>query len=369
MESRVVRAVALGVSYVAYALLFEPLHGQVGSAVGAGGVVPAFFAGAFFGEVAGVALGLLTFPLYLIGFAVVGEPIPAMGLLMASLTWSLVGGIVGRLRKYRMALERRQAELMAANAEVTRTLEKLSQAQESMLQSEKMSAVGQLAGGIAHEINNPLGVILGFAQGMERRVPEGHALRLPVTSIVREALRAKNLVQELLTFSRTPKRTSEELDLNDVVRATVVLLEAGAKTRGVEIVQALHEPLPALRGNTTQLQQVIVNLGTNAMDAMSGGGTLTLRTRPHGSRVVLDVADTGTGIPTELRARIFEPFFTTKEVGKGTGLGLSLAYEIIQQHQGKVEVESELGSGTMMSVELPAAAVGAGAAQAAGGSA
>ncbi|MHB8878758.1 MAG: sensor histidine kinase [Myxococcaceae bacterium] len=367
--ARVVRVVALVTSTGIYALLFLPLHRLLGVPAAALGVLPVFLAGALFGEIAGVAWGsLVLFPLLLIQFRIAGDPSSPMGLLAASLTCSLVGGMVGRLRRYRMALEERQAQLGASNAELATALENLSKTQERMLQSEKMSAVGQLAGGVAHEINNPLGVILGFAQGMERRVPEGDALRLPVASIVREALRCRNLIQELLTFSRTAKKTTEEVDLNAVVRSTAVLLEARAKTQCVEVVQELHEPLPALCANKTQLQQVIVNLGTNAMDAMSGGGKLTLRTRLNGGgKVVLQVADSGTGIPEEVRARIFEPFFTTKEVGKGTGLGLSLVYEIIQQHQGNIAVESQPGKGTVMSVELPAAPVTVDTARAAGG--
>ncbi len=254
------------------------------------------------------------------------------------------------------SLELTSRELVQRNARLQSNLASLQAAQDQLLQSEKLAAVGQLAAGIAHEINNPLGVILGFAQAMERRVPEGDGLRLPVASIVREALRCRNLVQELLTFSRTAKKTTEDVDLNAAIRSTVVLLEARAKTQGVEVVQELHEPLPWLRANKTQLQQVIVNLSTNAMDAMSSGGKLTIRTRLNGGgKAVLDIADTGSGIPEELRARIFEPFFTTKEVGKGTGLGLSLVYEIIQQHEGKIAVESQPGKGTVMSVELPTA--------------
>ncbi|MBI2375500.1 MAG: HAMP domain-containing histidine kinase [Deltaproteobacteria bacterium] len=230
----------------------------------------------------------------------------------------------------------------------------LEESRARAVQTEKMAAIGQLAGGVAHEINNPLGVILGFAQGMERRVADGDALRLPITSIVRESLRCRALVQELLTFSRTAKRTTEEVDLNALVRSSTVLLDARAKTQGVEIVQELDDAVPHLCANKTQLQQVLVNLGTNALDAMSSGGTLTLRTRLNGhGAVVLDVQDSGTGIPEELRARIFEPFFTTKEVGKGTGLGLSLVHEIVHQHHGKIEVVSGPGKGTLISIELP----------------
>ena len=248
-------------------------------------------------------------------------------------------------------VEQRTKELRAALDEVKR-------AQGQMVQCEKMAAIGQLAAGVAHEINNPLGVILGFAQGMERRVPGEDPLRLPVTSIVREALRCKTLVQELLTFSRTGKKTTEEVGLGAVVRSSLVLLAAQAKRQNVCIVEELSDDRLLVRANKTQLQQVVVNLGTNAFDAMKDGGTLTLRTRVDGqAQVVLEVGDTGTGIAPDIQKRIFEPFFTTKDPGQGTGLGLSLVYEIVRQHEGSIEVHSEPGKGTVMSVRLPAAPV------------
>jgi len=215
-----------------------------------------------------------------------------------------------------------------------------------------MAAIGQLAAGVSHEINNPLGVILGFAQGMEQRVPEGDPLRLPVTSIIREVLRCKELVQELLTFSRAAKRTNEEVYLNSLVDSSLVFVEARARAQGVQITTLLSEDLPPLLGARTPLQQVIVNLATNALDAMPSGGTLTLRTKIEEAEVILEVTDTGTGIPEEIRSRIFDPFFTTKEAGKGTGLGLSLGYEIVQQHGGTIDVQSEVGKGTTMLVRF-----------------
>ncbi|MBI6546349.1 MAG: PAS domain S-box protein [Cyanobacteria bacterium NC_groundwater_1444_Ag_S-0.65um_54_12] len=221
-------------------------------------------------------------------------------------------------------------------------------------QVEKLSAIGQLAAGIAHEINNPLGVIFGFAQGLERWIPGNEQLRLPVTVIVRESLRCKALVQELLTFSRTGKRTVEEIDLNALVRAAAVLVESRAKLQDTRIVYDLTIELPAIYANRTQIQQVIVNLSTNALDAIGSGGSLTFRTHGDCSDCTcLAVEDSGSGIPEEIRARIFEPFFTTKEVGKGTGLGLSLVHEIVQQHGGTIAIESEVGKGTAVTVRLP----------------
>jgi signal transduction histidine kinase len=224
---------------------------------------------------------------------------------------------------------------------------------EAQSQASKMTAIGQLASGVAHEINNPLGVILGFAQGMERRVKEPDPLRLPVTSIVREALRCKSLVQELLTFARSGKKTVEPVQLNRLVKDSSVLLESRAKTQSVRVEHELTPEVPVVVANQSQLQQIIVNLGTNALDAMAGGGVLTLRTRTLGGSACLEIADTGSGIPPEIRDRIFDPFFTTKEPGKGTGLGLSLVHEIVQQHGGHIDVDSQAGKGTTMSVILP----------------
>ncbi|MBN2496944.1 MAG: PAS domain-containing protein [Deltaproteobacteria bacterium] len=238
--------------------------------------------------------------------------------------------------------------------ELKRVEEEKSKLERQLFQREKLAALGQLGAGVAHEINNPLGVILGFAQGMEKRVPEGDPLRLPVASIVREAVRCQNIVQELLHFSRDAKQEDELIELNALVRSSAILLDARAKLQGVQFVQELGDDLPAVKANRTRLQQVLVNLGTNAMDAMAEGGTLTLRTRRDGEHAILEVADTGHGIPEEIRSRIFEPFFTTKKIGAGTGLGLSLAWEIVQQVGGTIEVRSEPGQGTTMVIRLPA---------------
>jgi signal transduction histidine kinase len=188
---------------------------------------------------------------------------------------------------------------------------------------------------------------------MERRVKAEDPLHLPVSSIVREALRCKGLVRELLTFARAAKKTFEPVQLNSLVKDSSVLLESRAKTQAVRVEHELTE-VPVVVANQSQLQQIIVNLGTNALDAMADGGVLTLRTRALGSSACLEVADTGTGIPPDIRERIFDPFFTTKDPGKGTGLGLSLVHEIVQQHGGSIVVESQAGKGTTMCVLLPA---------------
>ena len=224
-------------------------------------------------------------------------------------------------------------------------------------QAEKLAAVGQLAAGVAHEINNPLGVILGFAQGMACQAKAGDPLELPIKSIEREALRCKNLVQSLLTFARTSQTERAGMDLNATIEQAMSLVRAQVKMGQVELKVALSSGLPQILGNKNQLQQVVMNLAKNALDAMPNGGALTIKTEliksaPQ-SWVCLEVSDTGTGIPAPLQARLFEPFFTTKPVGQGTGLGLSLVAEIVKKHSGEIDVESAPGR-TVFRAKFPA---------------
>ncbi|MBI4352694.1 MAG: HAMP domain-containing protein [Candidatus Omnitrophica bacterium] len=229
--------------------------------------------------------------------------------------------------------------------------------QRMMIQSEKMAAVGQLAGGVAHEINNPLGVILGFSQGVVRNLPKGDPLEMPLRSIEREALRCRDLVQNLLTFSRVGKTEKEECDVRQAIEGALSLVTAQTKVKGIELVKELNGPLPRILANKNQIQQIVINLSTNAIDAMLKGGRLTVLARKShldGREVVeIQVEDTGSGIPKEIQTRIFEPFFTTKELGKGTGLGLSLVYEMVQKHGGQIAFETEPGKGTVFHVWLP----------------
>lgn len=221
-----------------------------------------------------------------------------------------------------------------------------------VIQSEKMSAVGQLAAGVAHEINNPLSVILGFAQAILARSPIDSVLQNPLKSIERETLRCRNLVQALLTFSRAGQDERMMAKLNDTVRDALSLIQAEAKLMKVDVKTDLSPDVPVLFCNPNQIQQVIINLSNNAIDAMGSGGCLEVGTKLRGDYAVIQVTDTGSGIAAHVLPRIFEPFFTTKPVGKGTGLGLSLAYEIVQKHGGKIDVQSRPGE-TIFSVQIP----------------
>ena len=225
-----------------------------------------------------------------------------------------------------------------------------------LLQTGKLSAVGQLAGGVAHEINNPLGVILGFAQGMLRRVKPGDVFEMPLKAVEREAIRCKNLVQDLLTFSRSSKADREPMDLNQAIEGALSLVMAQARLGQIQVQKDLAPNLPRILGNPNQVQQVIINLANNALDAMGKQGTLTLRTEsldtaPR-SWVCLYVTDSGFGISPDILPRIFEPFFTTKPIGQGTGLGLGLVHEIVQKHSGTVDVQSRPGH-TEFCVKFP----------------
>jgi two-component system, NtrC family, sensor kinase len=258
--------------------------------------------------------------------------------------------MIDDIGKYTGQIEKAKQEL---EEKVEERTEELKRAQEKLIQSSKMAAVGQLAGGVAHEINNPMGVILGFAQIVAKNMKEGDPLYMPLKSIEREVIRCKKLVGDLLTFSRTEKTQMEATYINGVIEEILSLIEARTKVKNVEIIRKYGIDLPRITMNKNQIQQVIMNLCNNAIDAMAEAGKLTITTKQTGTQIEIDVADTGKGMPEEVKKHIFEPFYTTKEVGKGTGLGLSLCYEIIQRHKGTIEAESENGKGTVFVVKLP----------------
>ncbi len=238
---------------------------------------------------------------------------------------------------------------------VLRREESLRGKEEKLRQTEKLTAVGQLAAGIAHEINNPLGSILGFAQAAARRLAPTDELSVPVAGIEEEARRCKRIVSDLLTFSRQSEPRLEVFELGSALDAALTMVWAQARVRGVSVERRSLAPAP-VRADRDQLMQVAVNLCANALDAMPDGGRLTVWTgRDDGGRIYLEVEDTGAGIAEEHKAHVFEPFFTTKELGRGTGLGLSLVHEIVTRHGGEVSLRSSPGRGSAFRVLLPAA--------------
>jgi len=248
-------------------------------------------------------------------------------------------------------------EVKAFSEELEKKVEErtkeLQEAQTQLIQSEKLASIGQLAAGVAHEINNPLGVMLGFTQVMLKKLPGKDPFRKPLISIEREGLRCKKIIQGLLDFSRRSTPTLQPLDLNESVEAACKLIEHQITIDNVRLIKGFAPNLPGIEGDTNQLQQVFVNLIINAYQAMPQGGDLRITTRTVGNQVQAIFADAGVGIRPEDLKHIFDPFFTTKEVGKGTGLGLSVSYGIIKSHGGGIEVDSQVGVGTRFVVSLP----------------
>lgn len=222
-------------------------------------------------------------------------------------------------------------------------------------EADRLAAVGELVAGVAHEVNNPLSTISAFSQMMLRDVALTDAQRDSLDVIKSETTRASQVVKDLLAFARRSEPHRELVDMNDVVARTLRLRGYQMTAQSISLETELCPQLPHVVGDARQLQQVCLNLVINAVQAMTpmGGGTLRLLTRGESGRVVIDVRDTGPGIPDGAKARIFEPFFTTKDEGEGTGLGLSVSYGIIAAHGGTIEAVETSPRGTTMRISLP----------------
>lgn len=227
--------------------------------------------------------------------------------------------------------------------------------EEQILQTEKLTSLGLLAAGVAHEVNTPLAVISNYIQMLAKQIPGDDPRQRTIDRIVKQTFRASEIVNNLLNFSRTGGSEFREIDLNAVLEETLTLVQHPLRTVRVSVLRNFGTELPLVLGSTTRLQQVFLNLFMNARDAMPEGGMLEVRTGVRNGSVEVEVTDTGTGIPPENLNRIFDPFFTTKASGRGTGLGLSVSYGIIKEHAGKVDVHSTPGKGTSFRLEFPVA--------------
>jgi two-component system NtrC family sensor kinase len=233
----------------------------------------------------------------------------------------------------------------------------LERTHERMMLVEKMASLGKLAAVVAHEINNPLAGIHTYAKLLRRRAGSGspwdgesaRALEL----VEGEAARCGEIVRNLLLFSRTPGSRFAPESLAPLIARCVLLLRHKAELAGIEIKAGVAADLPPVTCDASQVQQVVLALAMNAIEAMPRGGVLTIRAARRGEGVALEVMDTGAGIPKDHLPHIFEPFFTTKEEGKGVGLGLAVVYGIVQRHGGRVDVASTPGEGTAFTVQLP----------------
>jgi two-component system NtrC family sensor kinase len=232
----------------------------------------------------------------------------------------------------------------------------LEMTQAQLIHSEKMSALGEIYAGLTHEINNPLGIMIGklelaLKMAKERQLPAELTRDLEI--VTRNGLRISELVRSLLIFSRKSTLSFTETALNHVIAEVVELVDKPYAKQHIQIERRFDPKLPYCHGSAGHLHQVFLGLLNNARDAMPQGGTITLRTYVNSHFLIAEVEDTGTGMSPDVKARIFEPFFTTKGVGKGTGLGLSVAYGIIKTHGGDITVESTPGKGSLFRLMLP----------------
>ena len=222
-----------------------------------------------------------------------------------------------------------------------------------LVQADKLSSIGLLAAGVAHEVNTPLAVISTYAQMLTKQVAGDEQTARMLDKIAKQTFRASEIVNSLLNFSRTSTTEVARVDLNRVIQETVSLLEHQLAKAGIQLKLGLASPLGCVDGNAGKLQQVLLNIIINARDSMEPGGILEITSFNDGALVGVDVADTGHGIAPEHLARIYDPFFTTKGAKKGTGLGLSVTYGIIQEHGGTIEVFSRPQGGSRFRIELP----------------
>ena len=268
-----------------------------------------------------------------------------------------IGDLADIFNQMTEGLARMQTELQAWGQNLERKVEarsaELKAVHENMARAERLAAIGKLAAGVAHEINNPLTGVLTNASLMLADIGPDDPQRADLQSMVDETLRCRTIVKGLLDFARQTKPQKQLVDMARVVEDVLGLVRNQASFRNIAIESRFDEPLPQVMADRDQLCQVVLNIVLNASEAMPKGGALMLSALPaaDGQNIELDITDTGTGIPDEIRERLFEPFFTTKKTG--TGLGLSIAYGIIEQHGGTIKVRSKPGCGTTIAMTLP----------------
>ena len=231
----------------------------------------------------------------------------------------------------------------------------LRETQQQLIQSEKMASVGQLAAGVAHEINNPLGTILLYSHMLLEKLEAKDTRREELETVAKEATRCRDIVRGLLDFARQRKLQSEDIDLNKTLIEVLSLVSNQPSFKKVEIIKDLNPSLPLMSGDVVQLKEVFSNILSNAGEAMPKGGKVTVASKFNdgGNTIEVSIHDTGHGISPENLNKIFMPFFTTKKIGQGTGLGLAIAYGIVKMHRGSIDVESKGNEGTTFVVKLP----------------
>ncbi|MHC4675546.1 MAG: sensor histidine kinase, partial [Planctomycetota bacterium] len=225
--------------------------------------------------------------------------------------------------------------------------------QNQLRHADRLATIGQLAAGVAHELNEPLGNILGFAQLAQKQSDLPGQVADDLENIVTTSLHAREIVRKLMLFARQTPPQKTEVNLNTIVEDGMYFLESRCSKNGVEVIRKLSPQIPEITADPSQLNQVLVNLVVNAIQAMPEGGTLTISTNTSDNHVILSVQDNGIGMSEKMREQIFIPFFTTKDINEGTGLGLPVVHGIINSHGGTISVESTPGQGTRFEISLP----------------
>jgi two-component system NtrC family sensor kinase len=244
-------------------------------------------------------------------------------------------------RQIALIIERREAE------------ENRLKLHNQLLHADRLATIGMLAAGVAHELNEPLGNILGFAQLAKKCPGIPASAQQDIGKIEAASLHAREIIQKLLVFAREKPPEKTRVNLNHVVEDGLCLFEARCAKSGIELVCSLTPDLPEITADPAQLNQILANLVVNALQSIPGAGKITVQTRFCDYNVCLVVEDTGTGMTKEVLDKVFVPFYTTKEIGQGTGLGLPVVHGIVTAHDGSIEVASEVGRGTRFEIRLP----------------
>ncbi len=264
-----------------------------------------------------------------------------------------------RLADSRKAMIHIMGDLRETTQEIERREQELRDKQEQLVQAGKLATLGELTTGVAHELNNPLNNIGLFVGNVIDRTRAGELDRDVVISGLEKAMaqlrKATEIISHLRTFGRAAPMTFEPADVHEIIERALSLVQEQLKQRGIEVVFDLSDDDVSVLSNPIQLEQVFINLFTNARDALEASEVREIRiaSTVRDDRVLITFSDTGPGIPPELEPRVFDPFFTTKEVGSGTGLGLSITYSIVKEHGGEISVESPPGQGATFAIELP----------------
>lgn len=249
-------------------------------------------------------------------------------------------------------VEQRTAELDTSNKQLAKTLDRLKKSQDKLIQSEKMASVGRLAAGMAHELNNPVGAIRNYIQDVLEDTSHDDPRWERLKMAEKATSRCKRIVSDLLTFARENKEI-KIIDVNSIIETTITHAQEEIPNVKIKIVKDLAPALPKIKADNMQLQQTVMNMIMNARDAIENEGQIIIKTFQDSENIIIEISDTGTGIPDEIQDKIFDPFFTTKAPGKGQGLGLAISYNIIKRFNGDIRLKSKEGEGTTFTIVLP----------------